>query len=156
MNKELIVLNSKDRKLILKDLESLYGVTELPEGIYFCINKKEKVYLTTREAFELSQEDLRVNTFGMYFGTIMKDGFRPSLEGLDMLKSAITKNVLEINEAQFEEWILGSDLEVENKDDDNTYLVIKFGEDFVGIGKLKGNTILNYLPKSRKLQKVIL
>lgn len=156
MKNELIVLNSKDRKLILKDLHEFFGVEELPEAIFFCFNKKEKVYLATREVFEHSQEDTRVNTFGMYFGTIMKDGFRPSLEGLHLLKKDISKNIIEIDKESFKEWIMGNDLEVKNVEDKNTYLIVSYNNDFVGVGKLKGHSLLNYVPKSRKLQKVIL
>ncbi len=153
---ELIILNSKDRKLILKDLRDMFGIESIPEVIYFCFNKKEKVYIATREIFEMEREELRINTFGMYFGTIMKDGFRLSLEGLTYVKDQITKHIFELDTKKFEEWIMGSDLEVENKEDDNTYLIMKYDADFVGVGKLKGTKILNYLPKSRKLKKVLL
>lgn len=153
---EIVILNSKDRKLILKDLTSMYGVGELPDVIFFCFNKKEKVYIATREIFEINREDLRINTFGMYYGTIMKDGFRPSLEGLHMMQDNIKKNILELDKEQFKAWITGSDLDVENEANENTYLILKYDNDFVGVGKLKNTSILNYLPKSRKLRKVIL
>ena len=156
MRYELIILNSKDRKLILKDLHEMFGIESLPDVVYFCFNKKEKVYIATREIFDMQRDELRVNMFGMYFGTIMKDGFRLSLEGLTYVKDQITKNIFELTKKQFEEWILGGDIEVENEKDENTYLIMKYEQDFVGVGKLKNKNILNYLPKSRKLHKVIL
>lgn len=156
MRKELIILNSKDRKLILKDLNAMFGAESLPEVIYFSFNKKEKVYMATREIFEMEREYLRVNTFGMYFGTIMKDGFRLSLEGLHLMKDQITKNIYELNIEEFETWILGNDLEIENKEDKNTYIIMKYEKDLVGMGKLKNQKVINYVSRSRKLQKVIL
>ena len=156
MRYELIILNSKDRKLILKDLREMFSIEKLPEVIYFCFNKKEKVYIATREIFEMQRDELRVNMFGMYFGKIMKDGFRLSLEGLNLVKDQIKTNIFNLTTEQFREWILGRDIEVENEEDKNTYLIMKYQKDFVGVGKLKNNNIINYLPKSRKLQKVIL
>ncbi|MCA9478318.1 MAG: hypothetical protein KC535_04175 [Nanoarchaeota archaeon] len=156
MRKDIIILNAKERKLILKDLEELFGINILPEGVYFCFSKKEKVYLSTRELFEINSDELRVNTFGLHFGTFMKDGFRLSLEGLNLAKDQITKHLHQINDEEFSLWLQGEDLEIENKDNENTYLVIKHEHDLVGVGKLKNNTILNYLSKSRKLKKVIL
>lgn len=156
MRHDVIILNAKDRKLILKDLHDMFGIESLPDVVFFSFNEKEKVYIATREIFEMERDELRINTFGLYFGTIMKDGFRLSLEGLEYVKDQITKNVFELSEDQFREWILGSDLEVLNPEDNNTYLIMKYETDYVGVGKLKNNTILNYLPKSRKLKKVIL
>ena len=43
-------------------------------------------------------------------------------------------------------WIPNPYKQEENEKDENTYLVLRFDGDFVGVGKLKTKTLLNYLP----------
>ena len=154
--KDIIILNSKDRKLILKSLNMQFGIEELPKDlVYFCYMKRERVQVVNRAIFEMENiEKVRINALGMYFGTIMKDGFRPSLEALHMLKDQITKYVYEVDEATRNKWIEGQDLEIDNPEWEHYYVVIKHNNDFLGIGKVKNQVILNYVPKSRKIKEV--
>lgn len=155
MKAEIIILNSKDRKSIRQSLEEQFGIKEIPENVvYFCLNKKERVYICNREIFEIEQESLRTNAFGLYFGTYMIDGFRLSLEGSQMVGPLATKNIFEITESQFEEYIKGEDLVCENPDFQKQYVIVKRGKDFVGVGKVKEGIFSSNLPKSRKLKKV--
>ena len=153
--RELIILNSKDRKLILQQLNEEFGISELPELVYFCLNSKEKVYCATRDLFDQDHERLRVNAFGMYFGTYMIDGFRLSLEGVQLLQDQIIKNKFDVHEHQRDAWLKGEDVELEVDEEISRYVVLYYKGDILGVGKLKETKILNYLPKSRRLKKII-
>ncbi|MBN1175456.1 hypothetical protein JXA48_02320 [Candidatus Woesearchaeota archaeon] len=155
MKAEIIILNSKDRKHIRQTLNEQFGINEIPDNlVYFCLNKRERVYVCNKEIFDLDQEALRTNAFGLYFGTFMIDGFRLSLEGTQMIGPLATKNIFEINDLQFEEYIKGENLVCENEDFQKQYVIVKHNNDFVGVGRVKEGIFSNHLSKSRKLKKV--
>lgn len=154
MKADIIVLNSKDRKLIRQQLVDQFGITELfDDKVLFCFNKKERVYLANKELFDVQQDELRTNMFGLYIGTFMIDGFRLSIEGAQLLGPQATKNILSLSKDLRDAWLKGEELEASNHDDD-CYLLLKYENDFLGVGKKKGERVLNYLPKSRKLKKI--
>ena len=155
MKPEIIILNSKDRKLLRKSLNEQFGVEELPDKVFFCLNKKEKVYIANRQVFDIDHDTFRVNAFGNYFGTIMPDGFRLSLEGAQFIGNLATKNILELTQEERDAWIKGEELikEVETEDD-SSYVLIKFENHFYSTGKIKNGRVMNYVSKSRKLKKI--
>lgn len=155
MKAEIIILNSKDRKIIRQELDSQFGINELPDNlVYFCLNKKERVYACNKEIFDVDNHALRVNAFGLYFGTFMIDGFRLSLEGSQMIGPLATKNIFEINQDQRDQYILGEDLVCETEEFQTNYVLLKFEDDFLGVGKVKNGIFHSHLPKSRKLKKI--
>ena len=74
---------------------------------------------------------------------------RISFDALPILKSQITKNIIEINKEQFDLWIRGNDIIMAVQ---RGPIVLKYNKDFVGIGKSNGEKIFNYVPKERKLR----
>lgn len=165
MKAEIIILNSKDRKLMRQELEKEFGITELPELVYFCLNEKERVYVTNKEIFEIEQESIRTNAFGMYFGTFMKDGFRLSIEGCELLKDSFVRQKIQITIDQRNAWLKGEHIDITNEqwteinketkeDEKGNYYSLFYNNDVIGMGKLKDNSIINYLPKARRLKKV--
>ncbi|MFP4119047.1 MAG: methyltransferase RsmF C-terminal domain-like protein [Candidatus Woesearchaeota archaeon] len=169
MKATVIILNSKQRKEIRNMIAKQHGVESLPGKVFFCLNKKERVYIANRELFDLDHDTLRVNAFGLYFGTFMKDGFRLSIEGAQMLISQCTKNVLPVTLSQRDQWLNGSDVELllgsedgELQTDeldaavpeDGNYVILTYDDDVLGVGKKKNGRIMNYLPKSRRLSNI--
>lgn len=153
MKANIIILNSKERKLLRQQLFSEFGIDHMFEDtIPFCINKKERVYIANRQIFEYDQDSLRVNAFGLYIGTYMPDGFRLSLEGAQLLGPLAKKNILDINLNQRNAWFKGQDLDYSK--DAGEYVILRCAGDFLGCGKLKNKRIMNYLSKARKLTNV--
>jgi NOL1/NOP2/fmu family ribosome biogenesis protein len=78
-----------------------------------------------------------------------------------MLKDQITKNILELTDAQAKEFFRGQDILLTNEekakftDADRGFKVLKHKGDFVGTGKLlpHDGRITNYLPKERRIKK---
>ena len=152
--KDLILLNSKERKLILRQLTEQFGITSLPEGfVYFCFMKKEEVRIVNREAYDMEHiEKTRIHAMGMHFGTYTDDGFILSIEATQMLQGQITKNILEVTEEERNNWIEGEDLPTE--DTTEHYVAIKHNTDMLGIGKVKDGKVHNLVPKNRKIKEV--
>lgn len=149
MKNQIIILNSKERKLIRKQLEEQFGIKEFPDKVYFCVSKKDNVYITNKELFDVNHFLLRVSSFGSLFGTYTEDGFHLSIEGSQLIGSQATKNVLEVSSKQKESWLSGEDIEVNTNRIENQQVILKQDEDFFGVGKAKKNKIRNSLPKSR-------
>ena len=153
--KNLRRLNSKEKKNLVKALQENFGFTgEIAQDVLFNENRK-KYYLINPEVLE-SIEGLRVETIGMYFGQLMPEGVvRLTIEGSQYIGQECDKQILDVTDEQFFEWIRGRDLELET--DKEGWLLIKHGNDFCGCGKVVHKQeagedvtlIHNYIPKSR-------
>jgi NOL1/NOP2/fmu family ribosome biogenesis protein len=73
-----------------------------------------------------------------------------SIEGSQLLKNQITKNIFELDEKQAEQWMLGNEINI--KTDKRGFFIMKFKEDFLGTGKISAEKISNFVPKSRRLK----
>ncbi|MFW5865511.1 MAG: methyltransferase RsmF C-terminal domain-like protein [Nanoarchaeota archaeon] len=150
MKAEIIILNSKQRKEIRQSLQKQFGISSLPDMVFFCLNSKERVYVANRSVFEVEHSSLRVNAFGMYFGTFMVDGFRLSIEGAQMLFDQCTTHIHAVDAVKRKEWFLGNDISC-TADLEPGYYILTFDDLIIGVAKKKGDTFMNYLPKSRRL-----
>jgi len=91
---------------------------------------------------------LRINSLGLYFGKIEKDGLRLSIEGSQLIGNKSKKNVIKLDDNQVKEWMAGEVLEIK---DYKGFVIIKHKNDFLGCGKAKEDRILNFVPKTRRL-----
>ena len=80
----------------------------------------------------------------------MDNKIRLSIEGVQLLKDQITKNIFEINDEQLELWMKGNELNI--KTGKNDFLIMKHNNDFVGCGKASAEKITNFIPKNRRLR----
>lgn len=140
-------MRNKDIKNILKQIQEQFGCGVKGEHL-FLIGKNDKVYITNPKFQEINTENLKINNTGSYFGKIEKGGFRPSIEGSELLDNP-KKNVLELNDEEFQAYMAGENLMLDNKQE-NTYKVLKYKKHFIGSGRVSNNVLLNYIPKSRR------
>ena len=118
----------------------------------FYLSKANKVYIAN---FDVSKLDLkRINSIGLYFGTFHDERFRLSIEGTKFVDAK--QNFIELNEKSFKSFICAENLfknEVDNVFWNNNcpFLIVKFKGENLGCVSIKNNQILNYTPKSRKL-----
>jgi NOL1/NOP2/fmu family ribosome biogenesis protein len=73
-----------------------------------------------------------------------------SIEGTQLLKDQITKNIFELDEKQAEQWMMGQELNLTTGK--KGFYIIKFKDDLLGTGKISENKISNFVPKSRRLK----
>jgi len=154
MTSNVIVLNSKDKKIIRKYLESQFGINKLPEGIFFCFSKKDNVYFSNRNVFEEDQYLLRVKTFGLMFGTYTKNGFRLSIEGSQLVGPNASKNILELQDSERDLWISGNSLIIDKNKLNNQEIILKHKNDFFGTAFVKEGLVKNTLAKSRLIKTI--
>lgn len=145
-------IKSSEKRKIEAELEELYGIDSLPEYLLIEAGKKRIRAFSgslSKEEIMLLSRAVKVELVGIYLISKKDEEARLNFDAVSLLKDKITKNVLEINEEQFQNWIRGQDLELETQ---RGTVVIKYKNDFIGVGKSNGEKVFNYIPKERKLK----
>ena len=146
--KSLKILNRKASKRLLERIENQWGATL--EGEYvLLLNDRQKLYIVNREVFDIDNSKLRVNSYGIYFADT-RNGIRLSVEGSQMIGPKAKKNIVELDEKEMKGWMRGEDIDKETDCED--FVILKYGRDFLGTGKVSSGKILNFLPKTRRLR----
>lgn len=148
----LKVMKNKQIRQILQQIENQFDCGIKGEYLFLIQDKKQKVYITTPEYRKLDISKLKINNTGIYFGTIEKQGFRLSIEGSELLDKP-KKNVLELSEEEFQEYMAGENLRIDSEE--TSYKVIKYKNRFIGVAKLSNKTLFNYVPKQRRAKEKI-
>lgn len=148
----LKILSVKEKREIERKLESQFGIKRIP-GII--VKKgKERLFLFIgkfgwREIKKLEQKII-IERVGVYFAKEQGGEVRLSVEGVQLLKDQITKNIFKLNEEQMKQWMHGSELNISAGK--KGFLIMKYKDDFLGCGKASLEKIGNYIPKSRRLK----
>ncbi|GIU68297.1 MAG: hypothetical protein KatS3mg001_147 [Candidatus Pacearchaeota archaeon] len=149
----LKILNKEEKREIEKKLKEQFGIKKI-NGLVL-MRGKERLFLFSgnlnEDKIKKIEEKVNVERVGIYFAKVVEDKLKLSLDGTQLFKSQITKNILEVNEEQMKEWMSGSDLFIKTGKKD--FLVIKYKEDFLGCGKVSENKIRNFVPKNRRIKK---
>lgn len=150
----LKILNEKEKNAVENKLHDQFGISEISEKII--MRGKEKMFLFSgsfnKSQIKKLEKITLIERIGFYFAKIderTKD-IRLSIEGSQIMKSKITKNVFEINEDQTNEWMMGRELRI--RTGKRGFLVLKHKNDFLGTGKASEEKIGNFIPKSRRLK----
>ena len=145
------IIHSAEKKKILEQLESQFGINKLPYLLLQFGKEKIRAFSGSLSSQELLilDKNLRIETVGLYFAKQQEDGLRLSLDALHFLKNQITKNILDINNEQAESWFRGEDLLIKT---DKGFKILKNTEDFIGCGKSTGEKITNFMPKERRVK----
>lgn len=145
-------IRRKKVKEFLTKVEEQWGTTfDIDEFVF--MERKEKIFMTSKEIEKVPFEKLRVNSVGIYIAEIKGPEVRLSIEASQMLGPKATKNVVELNEEEKIEWVTGQDLKKET--DCRGFVIIKIKDDFFGTGKVKDGKILNFVPKTRRMKTVV-
>ena len=147
--KKLKILNNKEIKKILEILKQQFGFKEKLDYV-FLINQRNRLYLVNKEISKLNLENLRIDSIGLYFGEYRHDEVRLSIEGSQMIGKKSTKNIIELNDKEAEEWLLGQDILKESTI--KGFVILKHKKDILGCGRYKEGKIFNYVPKERRLR----
>jgi len=144
-------LPSSQKKKIIKKLNEQFGISKIPHLFLQFGKEKIRLYSGDFDKEELLELDknIRIESIGLYFAKIQNDGIRLSLDGTILLKSQITKNILELSDKQSEEWFKGNDLDLKL---DKNFKILKNKGDFIGTGKSTGEKITNSMPKERRIK----
>lgn len=144
-------LTSSDKKKILAQLKGQFGITGLPYLIIQFGKEKLRLYtgnLSKEELYHLDNE-IRIENIGLYFAKIENEGIRLTLDGVQLFKNQITKNILELNDEQANQWLKGNDLDIKTE---RGWKILKHKDEFLGCGKSTGERITNFMPKERRIK----
>ncbi len=148
----LKILNQKEKKEIEKKLNEQFGIKNVP-GI-IARRGRERLFLFSgslnKKNIKALEEIVVIERLGIYFARLIQDNVKLSIEGTQILKDQIKKNIFELSENQVKEWMKGQDLQI--KTGKRGFFVIKYKEDFLGCGKASQEKIGNFIPKNRRLR----
>jgi len=144
------ILNSKTIKNIINLLKQQFCFKGNLEYV-FLKSQKEKIYLINRNIELLDFQKLRIDALGLYFGKFYNDGFRLSIEGAQLIGKNCSCNIINLNQLQKHDWLKGIDISL-NKE--NSFVILKSDDDFIGCAKVKNSIALNSVPSARRLKVV--
>src|SRR3989344_2055857 len=148
----LKILSKKEKAELATQLEKQFGIKNA-EGI-FLMRGQERIFLFQGSLTEKQIKELEnvvpVERVGVYFGKNINGQIRLSIEGTQMLKNQITKNIFELDKKQLELWMKGQEILIETGKND--FLVMKYKDNFLGTGKASEKKITNFIPKNRRLR----
>ena len=148
----LKILNQKEKAEIEYKLHEQFGISSVPGMIV--MRGQERLFLFSGNLSEEEINKLEKCTFiermGVYFAKIVDDSLRLSIEGSQILKEQIDKNIFELDEKQAEEWMKGHELPI--KTGSHGFIIMKHEGDFLGTGKASNEKIGNFIPKNRRLR----
>ena len=147
----LKALNKKQIKELLSNIEEHYGIKELKLDYIFYQNNKGRIFLLSNKFKEFDHKDLNINSLGLYFANIKDNDVRLSVEGSQLIGDKAKKNVVEINEKELKDWLLGENLENKNG---KGFVIIKNKNDFYGSGRIVDNKLLNFVPKEKRMNAI--
>jgi NOL1/NOP2/fmu family ribosome biogenesis protein len=114
--KQMIFLNSRERKVLFSRLEESFGFSDVSvfdEYDFFSKgdSELEKIYLVGRDALSLVKfESIRIDTFGMLFATVSKHSIILSIEGSQLIGPKSTKNVVVLEAGIFKRFAMGESI----------------------------------------------
>jgi len=145
------IIKANEKKRILSQLNEQYGISDLPHLLIRFGKEKIRAFSGNLSADELRTLDkyLRIESAGIYIAKQHPEGIRLTIDGVSLFKNQITKNILEIDDKEAQEWFKGNDLITEL---DRAFKVIKNNGEFIGCGKSTGEKITNFTPKERRVK----
>jgi len=148
----LKLLNKREEKEIINKLNEQFGIKQIPGKLF--MRGKQRIFLYIGSFDEENIRELEKIVFveraGVYFGKIEEYGIRLSIEGTQIMKEEITKNIVELKKDEMQTWMMGH--EVLKKSSFRGFVIIKYKNDMLGTGKASTEKITNFIPKSRRLR----
>jgi NOL1/NOP2/fmu family ribosome biogenesis protein len=148
------LFSKQEKEKFISQINEQFGVKEIPGQL--AKFGRERIILFSKEISEKEIQTLdkisRVEGVGVYFAKIDENthDIRLSIEGAQLLKNQITKNIFELDEKQAEQWMMGQELNITTGK--KGFFIMKFKDDLLGTGKISENKISNFVPKSRRLK----
>jgi len=146
----------KEEKLKIEEILKKEYETDFSFQEFSLFLKENKIFLCSKEIEEKKEIFLKINffSFGLFFGELKKnDRILLSLEGGQMIALSARKNIAFLDEKSLRNFLLGFNIlgtkEINCKEE--AFVLLKYRDDLVGIGKKKKNYIENLTVKTRRL-----
>ena len=148
----LKILSINEKKKIEKSLQEQFGITEI-KGL-LVKRGEERLFLfqgnlSPKQIIEL-ENNIPLERVGIYFAKMVRDKPKLSIEGVQILKNQIKKNIFELDKEQAEQWMTGQELNI--KTGKKGFIILKYEDNLLGCGNASEEKITNFIPKSRRLK----
>ncbi len=146
------ILSTSEKKEIENRLKNQFGIKKISGKLLQ--RGQDRIFLYqgefTEKQIKILEKTSQVERMGIYFCKFQNEEIRPSIEGTQILKQQIKKNIFELNEEQANLWMKGNELNINSGL--NGIVVMKYKKDFLGCGKASEEKITNFIPKNRRLR----
>ncbi|HDD46506.1 MAG TPA: hypothetical protein ENG42_03445 [Candidatus Aenigmarchaeota archaeon] len=140
-----------NRAKIIKWMEQRFGINRGIFKGYAFIIKNGKVWLTSREVMNRELRGIKIESVGLLFGRYSerKGIFKPTTNALQIFGKYASRNIVELNERERDDYLTGYDLE-KQCDAGEGYVIIKYKHHVLGCGLYRNGIIKNQIPKARR------
>jgi len=152
--RSLEVLEAEQVKSIENIVEKNYGAVFDLKQFLVMKTPEEKIWIASKAVADVDFSSLSANSVGMYFGKLKRNNkINLSTEGCQMVGKEAKKNVAVVDKDSAERFLRGNDvIPIEAaKCENQNFVILKCGEDFLGSSLFVDGKISNILPKSRRL-----
>jgi len=155
----LKILTKQETQEVLEKLNEQFGITQL-NGILLTYNY-EKIFLYrgsfTEEQIKKIEKIAPIERIGVYLAKFIEEKsgnkkLRLSIEGSQIFREQISKNIFDLNEEQMNEWLKGNEINIQIPEDKRNFLIMIYNGEFLGTGKASESKITNFIPKNRRLK----
>jgi NOL1/NOP2/fmu family ribosome biogenesis protein len=146
--KRIDILNNRQ----VREIDTMIGEQwggSLPTDLAILRSGTDRFSVVTKEALSIDDKALRIDSIGLYFGTLEKGELRLSIEGSQIVGKTAQHHIIDIDDVGMMAWLRGTDLPTESVE--KGFLLVRHGHDFLGCGKVKDGKLLNFYPKSRRI-----
>lgn len=150
------LLDNTKKKKVLIILNDNYGIENLPLMLIKTSKDKIRAYsgnLSREELNELAK-NVNIELIGTQLCTLTDENnarLNFDVMNLPIIKSQISKNILNINEIQMKDLLAGKNLEI-STEISSPFIPLKINTDFFGIAKNRGTFLQNYVPKEKRMK----
>jgi NOL1/NOP2/fmu family ribosome biogenesis protein len=147
-------LTRKEMREINDKLEEQHGCSFDIDSYHYMETAKGDLNMISRDIERIDYNNINEVSAGLYVADI-KGQLRLSLEGTQLLGKYATKNVIELDDDEWERWLKRESISSERFNEfEKGYYIIKNEDDYFGCGFLDDGLLKTFVPKSRSLQTV--
>lgn len=121
---------------------------------FFIFKINNRIYLASQDLLKIKPKMLKIKPvwFGFYFGQLKNGKIILSLEGAQMVGPKAKKNVAILDEKNLRNFLLGFNIFSfkEVNCELGNFVILKYKQDVVGVGKKMENYIENLMVKTRR------
>ena len=151
----LDLLEGQQVKDIEKIIQKNYGTElDLQQYSVFKTSNEEKIWIASRQIFQVDLSKLVVNSIGLYLGKLKRnEKINLSTEGSQLIGKTATKNVVYLGKDSILKFLQGMNVKPEKtlNAEPHNFVIIRTDEEILGSSLLAEEGIRNLLPKSRRI-----
>ncbi len=145
---ELLTYDSIKIQSILQQISDAYGIEFEFWKNYLYLLRSGDLFMTSINDFDYN--NIKFLRTGIKLASLDKKiGWRLSSNSIQIIGNKITKNIIYLqNKEQLKSYFMGQKTPVNEPDCD--FVTVKYGDYFLGSGKVKSSVLLSYFPRSRR------